>query len=51
MSTIPERPAERQFTVKTGHDLDTVVFETSEDIEVCPTFDPMNFNKNLLYGK
>jgi hypothetical protein len=51
MSTVPERPAKRQCTVKTDHDLDTVLFETKEDIEVCPTFDAMNFNKNLLYGK
>jgi ATP-dependent RNA helicase len=50
MSTIPERPAKRQRTIKTGHDLDTVDFETSEDVEVCPTFDAMNLNENLLRG-
>ena len=50
MSTTPERPAKRQRTVKTGHDLDTVDFETSEDVEVCPTFDAMNLNENLLRG-
>jgi ATP-dependent RNA helicase len=50
MSTIPERAAKRQRTVKTGHDIDTVDFETSEDVEVCPTFDAMNLNENLLRG-
>lgn len=50
MSSIPERPSKRQRTVKTGHDLDTVEFETSEDVEVCPTFDAMHLNENLLRG-
>ena len=50
MSTFPERPAKRQRTVKTGHDLDIVEFETSEDVEPYPTFDSMNLNENLLRG-
>ncbi|CAF3637590.1 unnamed protein product [Rotaria sordida] len=50
MSATSEHPAKRQRTVKTGHDLDQIEFETSEDIEVCPTFDAMNFNENLIRG-
>ncbi|CAF0886858.1 unnamed protein product [Adineta ricciae] len=50
MSSIPERPSKRQRTVKTGHDIEAVDFETSEDVEVCPTFDAMNLNENLLRG-
>jgi len=50
MASAQERPSKRQRTVKTGHDLDAVDFETSEDVEVCPTFDAMNLNENLLRG-
>jgi ATP-dependent RNA helicase len=50
MASFQDRPAKRQRTTKTGHDLDPVEFETSEDVEVCPTFDAMNLNENLLRG-
>lgn len=49
-SSQSDRPSKRQRTVKTGHDLDTVDFETSEDVEVSPTFDAMNLKENLLRG-
>lgn len=50
MASAQDRPAKRQRTVKTGADLDAVDFETSEDVEVCPTFDAMNLKEDLLRG-
>lgn len=31
-------------------DLSNVEFETSEDLQVIPTFDSLNLNENLLRG-